>query len=209
MPDSVRWVRDAAEYRALALQTYRFAAAYIDTAAAGRAAGSWAAVLDADETVINNVTYQLERAQQGLGYSSESWTAWVRRREATPIPGAAAFLARVRAMGGRIAIVTNRLQSECADTAAVFERHQLAHDALLCRPDAGPSDKNPRFEAVAAGRTPASSTPVEVVVFVGDNILDFPRLSQQSALADEAALAPFGTRYILLPNPMYGSWQPR
>jgi predicted secreted acid phosphatase len=48
-------------------------------------------VLDADETVINNVTYQLERAQQGLPYSSESWAAWVRRREASPIPGAAAF----------------------------------------------------------------------------------------------------------------------
>jgi len=209
MPDSIRWVRDAAEYRAATLQAYRLATSAVEAAAAGRAAGSWAVVLDADETVINNVTYQLERAQQGLPYSSESWAAWVRRREATPIPGAAAFLARVRALGGRIAIVTNRLQSECADTAAVFERHQLAHDALLCRPDGGPSDKNPRFEAVAAGKTPASATPVEILVFVGDNILDFPRLSQPSALAAEAALAPFGTRFVVLPNPMYGSWQPR
>ena len=209
MPDSIRWVRDAAEYRAATHQTYRMATAFVEAAAAGRTAGSWAVVLDADETVINNVTYQLERAQQGLGYSSESWTAWVRRREATPIPGAAAFLARVRALGGRIAIVTNRLQSECADTAAVFERHQLAHDALLCRPDGGPSDKNPRFDAVAAGQTPASATPVEVLAFLGDNILDFPRLSQPAALAAEAALAPFGARYFILPNPMYGSWQPR
>lgn len=209
IPDAIRWVRDAAEYRAATLQAYRLVTSSVEAAAAGRAPGSWAVVLDADETVINNVTYQLERAQQGLPYSSESWAAWVRRREATPIPGAAAFLARVRALGGRIAIVTNRLQSECADTAAVFERHQLAHDALLCRPDGGPSDKNPRFEAVAAGKTPASATPVEILVFVGDNILDFPRLSQPSALAAEAALAPFGTRYVVLPNPMYGSWQPR
>lgn len=209
MPDSIRWVRDAAEYRAATLQAYRLATSAVEAAAAGRAAGSWAVVLDADETVLSNVTYQLERAQQGLGYSSESFAAWVRRREATPIPGAAVFLARVRALGGRIAIVTNRLQSECADTAAVFERHQLAHDALLCRPDAGPSDKNPRFDAVASGTTPASSMPVEILAFVGDNILDFPRLSQQSALSGEAALAPFGARYFLLPNPMYGSWLPR
>lgn len=166
-------------------------------------------MLDADETVINNVTYQLERAQQGLGYSPESWTAWVRRREATPIPGASAFLARVRALGGRIAIVTNRLQSECADTAAVFERHRLAHDAILCRPDGGPSDKNLRFEAVAAGRTPASDTPVEILAFVGDNILDFPGLSQQAALKGESNLAPFGARFFVLPNPMYGSWLPQ
>lgn len=207
IPDSVRWVRDAAEYRALVTQTYRLASAHVETAAAGRAAGSWAVVLDADETVINNVTYQLERAQQGLGYSSESWGAWVRRREATPLPGAEAFLARVRTLGGRIAIVTNRLQSECADTAAVFERYRLAHDALLCRPDGSPSDKNPRFEAVAAGRSPASATPVDVVAFLGDNILDFPRLSQRAALDSEAALTPFGARYFILPNPMYGSWQ--
>ena len=45
------------------------------------------------------------------------------RREATPLPGAAAFLARVRELGGRIAIVTNRLESECADTEAVFQTH--------------------------------------------------------------------------------------
>lgn len=207
IPDSVRWVRDAAEYRALVLQTYRLASAYIDAAAAGRAAGSWAVVLDADETVINNVTYQLERAQQGLGYSSESWAAWVRRREATALPGADTFLTRVRTLGGRIAIVTNRLQSECADTAAVFERYRLAYDALLCRPDGSPSDKNPRFEAVAAGRSPASATPVEVLAFIGDNILDFPRLSQRAARDGDAALAPFGARYFILPNPMYGSWQ--
>ncbi len=159
--------------------------------------------------MINNVTYQLERAQQGLGYSSESWAAWVRRREATPLPGADAFLAHVRTLGGRIAIVTNRLQSECADTAAVFERYRRTHDALLCRPDGSPSDKNPRFEAVAAGHSPASATPVEVLAFVGDNILDFPRLSQRAGLGDQAALAPFGVHYFILPNPMYGSWQQR
>jgi len=183
MPDSIRWVGDAAECHAATLQAYRLATSAVAAAVAGRQTGSWAVVLDADETVIDNFTYQLERAQQGPPYSSESWAAWVRCREITPIPGAAAFLARVRSLGDRIAIVTNRPQSECADTAAVFEGHQLAHDALLCRPDAEPSDKNPRFDAVASVRTPASATPVEIVALVGDD--------------------------ILLPNSMYGSWQPR
>jgi predicted secreted acid phosphatase len=89
----------------------------------------------------------------------------------------------------------------------VFERYRLAHDALLCRPDGSSSDKNPRSEAVAAARSPASATPVEVLAFFGDNILDFPRLSQRAALDNEAALAPFGARFFILPNPMYGSWQ--
>ncbi len=207
-PDSIRWVRDAAEYRAAVLQAYRAVAAHVEHEAATRAAGSWAVVLDADETILSNVTYQAERARLGLGYSSESWAAWVRRREATPLPGAAAFLARVRALGGRIAIVTNRLGSECDDTVAVFARERLVYDAMLCRPNGSPSDKNPRFEAVRTGRTAAGTTPLDVVAYVGDNIQDFPELSQRTVNeAGEAGLSAFGTRFFVLPNPMYGSWQ--
>jgi 5'-nucleotidase (lipoprotein e(P4) family) len=206
-PDSIRWVRDAAEYRAAVVQAYRAATALVEAEARARKAGTWAVVLDADETIISNVTYQEERARQGLAYSTESWAAWVRRREATPLPGAAAFLTRVRALGGRIAVVTNRLQSECDDTAAVFGRYQLIYDAMLCRPNGAPSDKNPRFRAVSAGQTPAAKTPVEVVAFVGDNILDFPDLGQSVKEKGEAGLAAFGSRYFVLPNPMYGSWQ--
>lgn len=206
-PDSIRWVRESAEYRAAVVQVYRLAAAHVEAEAQTRKAGTWAVILDADETIINNSTYQLERARQGLGYSPESWSQWVRRREATPLPGAATFLARVRALGGRIAVVTNRLATECDDTAAVFTRYELAYDAMLCRPNGSPSDKNPRFEAVAAGSTPASASALDVVAFIGDNILDFPRLSQAVREQGEAALSQFGARYFLIPNPMYGSWQ--
>jgi 5'-nucleotidase (lipoprotein e(P4) family) len=207
LPDSLRWVRDSAEYRAAALQTYRAASVSIATAAGGRQANSWAVVLDADETVISNLQYQIERAQARLPYTPESWRAWVARREATPLPGAAAFLARVRELGGRIAIVTNRLESECADTEAVFRAHRLTYDVMLCRPDGGPSDKNPRFAAVAAGTTKAGGPPLVILTFVGDNILDFPGVTQAAAKQNEAALDPFGVKYFMLPNPMYGSWQ--
>jgi 5'-nucleotidase (lipoprotein e(P4) family) len=207
MPDSIRWVRKAAEFRAAFVQTYRIATRHVEEAVQARPAGTWAVVLDADETVISNVVYQEERARAGLPFTADSWRAWVARREATPLPGAAAFLARVRALGGHIAIVTNRLVSECPDTEAVFDAHQLPYDAILCRPDGGPGDKNPRFAAVARGQTSSSGRPLEIVAFVGDNILDFPGLSQAGAKGTESALDPFGTRYFVLPNPMYGSWQ--
>ncbi len=77
---------------------------------------------------------------------------------------------------------------------------------MLCRPDNSPSDKNPRFAAVAAGTAITGGTPREVVAFVGDNILDFPGLTQ-AAKADAVALEGFGVKYFMLPNPMYGSWQ--
>jgi 5'-nucleotidase (lipoprotein e(P4) family) len=207
LPDSLKWVERSAEYHAGVLQTFRVATAAVERHAAASAARPWAVVLDADETVLSNLQYQIERHRAGAGFTPESWNAWVRRRESTALPGAARFLARVRALGGRIAIVTNRLQSECDDTAAVFRSAGLAFDAMLCRPDGGPSDKNPRFAAVAAGQTPAGQPPLEVAAFVGDNIQDFPALTQAARQQGESAFAEFGVRYFMLPNPMYGGWQ--
>jgi 5'-nucleotidase (lipoprotein e(P4) family) len=204
---ALRWARDSAEHRAIFLQVYRAATARVEREAATRLGGTWAVVLDADETVIDNSPYQVERERAGLPFDSASWRAWTERREAVPLPGARAFLARVNELGGRVAIVTNRTVSECPDTEAVFRAHQLAFDVMLCKPDGGPSDKNPRFEAVAKGTTAAGLPPLEIVAFVGDNIQDFPALSQAIRKQGDDAFAPFGARYFALPNPMYGSWE--
>lgn len=202
------WVERSSEYRALVAQVYRQAIARVDALADGRGRGEWGVVLDADETVISNLAYQLEREAEGLSYTADSWRAWVGRREATPLPGAAAFLDRVRALGGRIAIVTNRLGSECDDTEAVFREHLLDFDVMLCRPDGESSDKNARFAMVADGAWPGASGPIEILVFVGDNILDFPGMAQQGRNHPDDAFNRFGADFFLVPNPMYGSWAP-
>jgi 5'-nucleotidase (lipoprotein e(P4) family) len=200
-------VRDSAEHRALFLQVYRAATAHVESAAAGRLPGTWGVVLDADETVIDNSLYQLEQDRAGRPFDPVTWTAWCARREAVALPGAPAFLSRVHALGGRVVIVTNRSADECPDTEAVFRAHGLVHDAMLCKPPGGSSDKNPRFEAVARGTTTSGLPALEVVAFVGDNILDFPDASQAQRERGDEAFAAFGTRYFVLPNPMYGSWE--
>ena len=207
LPEAIRWVQNSAEYAAAATQAYRWATIRVEAEARQRTAGSWAVVLDADETIISNLPYQIGLARDGATHSAERWLLWVREKAATPMPGAAKFLARVRELGGRIAVVTNRLATECDDTIAVFKAHNLPHDAMLCRPDAASSDKTPRFRAVAAGETPASRTPIEIIAFVGDNILDFPSASQAMRTQGDTALTEFGVRWFLVPNPMYGSWQ--
>jgi 5'-nucleotidase (lipoprotein e(P4) family) len=206
LPEAIRWVRSSAEHRALFLQVYGQATEHVESEAAKHAAGTWAVVLDADETVIDNSVYEVEQVEGRLPFDAKSWHDWTARREAVPLPGAAAFLARVHALGGRIAIVTNRTQSECPDTEAVFRAHDLPFDVMLCKPAGGPSDKNPRFEAVARGTTAAGLPPLEIVAFLGDNILDFPGLSQAIAKQGDEAFAQFGVRFFVLPNPMYGSW---
>jgi 5'-nucleotidase (lipoprotein e(P4) family) len=203
---SIHWTRTAAEHRAAFLQTYRWAEQRVRELAAGKAGGSWAVILDADETVIDNSTYQRERAVARLGYSEESWTEWVRRRQATALPGASQFIEAVRGLGGRVVIVTNRTQAQCDDTRVNFTAIGIIVDMMLCRPPES-SDKNPRFAAVQNGTAVAGVPAVEVLMWVGDNIQDFPGLTQQITQQGETQFASFGSRFIILPNPMYGSWE--
>ena len=53
----IRWVRSSAEYEALVRQVYRQAQEHVERAAAGRAAGTWGVILDADETVTVSYTH--------------------------------------------------------------------------------------------------------------------------------------------------------
>ena len=78
-------------------------------------------------------------------------------------------------------------------------------DIVLCKPE-GESDKNPRFRRVETGSAAPSIAALVVLQYIGDNIQDFPSLTQ-SARGDSASLAQFGRRYFVLPNPMYGSWE--
>ena len=59
----------------------------------------------------------------------------------------------------------------------------------------------------AAGTAPSPLPPLRVLMWVGDNIQDFPRLRQDVRTASDSAFASFGDRFIVLPNPMYGSWE--
>jgi 5'-nucleotidase (lipoprotein e(P4) family) len=209
LPDSIRWMQNSAEYVAIATQTYRLATVRVETDARGRAAGTWGVILDADDTVINNIAYQAGLFRDGVTHTPERFTAFVRQRVSTAVPGAGAFLTRVHALGGRIGIVTNRLQIECDDTAEMLRQLSMPFDAVVCRPEGAPSSapKTPRYQAIAAGLTAVSRTPIDILVFVGDNIMDFPDGSQAWRARGEAAFSEFGVRWFALPNPMYGSWQ--
>jgi 5'-nucleotidase (lipoprotein e(P4) family) len=162
-------------------------------------------ILDADETVLDNSLEAKERA--GGPYTPTVWAAWVQRREAGAIPGAREFLDGVRSRGGVVAIVTNRDEALCDDTRENLRALGLAFDVVLCRPDRSQSDKQPRFDAVTQGRAVPDAGALEVLAYVGDNILDFPGASQALRAAPRESLADFGTRFFVLPNPVYGSWE--
>jgi acid phosphatase len=206
LPNDVHWARTAAEHRGLFLQTYRVAAERARGLAAGRAAGTWAVILDADETVLDNSEYQRRLAERGERFAVSTWNQWVREAAADSLPGAAGFILTIRRLGGRVAIVTNRDEEVCAETRSNLEQLAMTVDVVLCQAP-GESGKNGRFRAVREGTTGTTLPPLDVLMYVGDNIQDFPDQTQQLRNAAPSALDNFGRTWFLLPNPMYGSWE--
>ncbi|HKV10946.1 MAG TPA: HAD family acid phosphatase [Thermoanaerobaculia bacterium] len=208
LPGALHWFRTSAEYQAATIQTYREAAESLEEIARDLPAGTWAVSLDADETILDNSQYQKERAAQGLGYSSDSWAEWVRRKDAPAIPGAVSFLQRVHELGGKIAIITNRREKVCTETRDNLTSERLVYDVVLCQPDDDKSgEKEPRWEQVEKGTAAKDLPPLKLVMWIGDNIQDFPDQDQSLRGKPEDAFKDFGVRWFVLPNPMYGSWE--
>jgi 5'-nucleotidase (lipoprotein e(P4) family) len=205
--DELHWLRNSAEYRAITIQTYRAALEAAARASAGKPAGSWAISVDADETILDNSTYEVELQRQGQVHSDAAWKAWVKRGERPAVPGAATFLAGVQKLGGRVAVVTNTVQSLCAEVSANLRAVSLPYDILVCRADDGEDRKEARWKSVANGTAVPGLGPAEILVWVGDNIQDFPDQSQALRNMPESAFGDFGVRFFALPNPVYGTWE--
>lgn len=204
--NDVHWARSSAEHRGIFLQTYRLAGERLRELAAGRQAGTWAVILDADESVLDNSEYQRRLAERGARFDVGTWNDWVREAAADSLPGAAGFMRTVRELGGRVAIVTNRDEEVCAPTRTNLAQLTIVTDVVLCQAP-GEVGKSDRFTAVQNGTTGTALPPLDVIMFVGDNIQDFPGQTQQLRDSAPQTYASFGRSWFLLPNPMYGSWE--
>lgn len=202
---SAHWMASSAEYQALVRQTFALAGQRLREVVADQQPESWTVAVDADETVISNVEYERELTRLGLESNDALWDAWVARRAAPPLPGAIEFLELVHELGGYVAVVTNRSDEHRADTEANFRAFDIPFDVILCRKE--DRQKEPRWEMLRQGTASAELPPLEIVMWVGDNIRDFPDLDQDLHLAGRQAFVDFGRVYFLMPNPLYGSWE--
>lgn len=211
---AIKWMRDSGEYASLTRMIYGFAARAMAAAAVeARAAGESAplvAVLDVDETALDNSVYQLERNTYGLPYDDASWDAWVERRAAGRVPGVADFVAEARARGVRLVWLSNRSHETAQATRDTLAALGLwaAGDALCLQVGDQDARKNERRAQVRDGSGACSlGAPARVLAYVGDQLGDLPADGEESASFQRADC--MGTRCFLLPNPMYGSWARR
>lgn len=203
---ALRWFHASAERRAVYEQTFRLAIDKITAQARGRAPGTWAVIADADETLLDNSKAECADQVQGVvNFDANRWTQWVLAEQAEALPGAVAFAAAVHNLGGKLIVISNREELPHREaTLSNFAKLGIPVDVLLLAKDRNDLDKNTRFRLVEEVGIAAAKLPrLPVLAYVGDNIKDFPYLSQ----VDIGEPSVFGQRYFLLPNPVYGSWQ--
>jgi 5'-nucleotidase (lipoprotein e(P4) family) len=220
--NAVLWVQSAIEYEATALQAFRLAQLQLDAALKDP---SWTAALeqtsdastlppavivDIDETVLDNSSYQARMVRDDTAFSPATWDAWVEEERATAIPGARDFAQYAAARGVTVFYVTNRTQNVEDATrrnlAAVGFPIDAAVDTVLTR------GERPEWQASAKGpRRAYVAQRYRVLLLVGDDLGDFVADASGTPEVRRARTAPhegwWGRRWIMVPNPTYGSWE--
>ncbi len=213
------WVQRAAEFEAAGQQAYATAEAQLargladptwtaETSQTGGFGGLPAAViLDVDETVLDNSPFEARLIRDTANYDSTTWNPWCREESAEPIPGALEFCQRAAGRGVTVFYLTNRRENLREATRRNLIRCGFpmvqGRETVITRADADPSDKLGRRQAIAKD--------FRIALLVGDNLGDF--ISQDGlSTAEREAVANryadwWGTRWIMIPNPMYGDWE--
>ena len=206
---AVDWFRDSLEYCRLTTSVYAAALRAVYRQAVRHGPNGWIVFMDADETVFDNSLYERERQRCGLGFTQPTWDSWTKAGIAAAIPGAAAFTQTVHALGGLIAIVTNRADTEDPTTRANLKAQGIWFDYEIGQ-QGKTSDKTQRWRdaVVSLGKSVGGSP--KPVMWLGDQVTDLAILDAQGgivrAMSQHDAGNDVGRRYFLIPNPIYGNW---
>jgi 5'-nucleotidase (lipoprotein e(P4) family) len=173
-----------------------------------------AVVLDADETVLQNLGFEYDdAAHPGRPYDQQRWNAWEQTgaNAVLPIPGAVTALDAVRHAGVTVIFNSNRLAANAAASEAALNgaglgpaRHGFT---LWLQNDVAPgSAKDPRRAAISARYC--------VIAMAGDQLGDFSDqfnarnlpVPERRRLATTGAIASlWGNGWFILSNPVYGT----
>jgi acid phosphatase len=219
------WMQTAAEYRASVIGAFNLASAQLDRALLDP---DWdalppperlganvdglkpAVIVDADETMIDNSPFQARGIRDGAPYSLERWESWVNERRARALPGALAFANHAAARGVTVFFVTNRGHAnERAATVDTLRQlgFPVAEDGsnVLLKGDPRAAEREKATRRQWVGRDH------RVLLMLGDNLGDFldgiaTGVAERDAMVDSFR-SWWGERWIMLPNPAYGSWE--
>lgn len=172
-----------------------------------------AVILDIDETVLDNSPYQARLIRKGGEFNEADWAAWCKEERARALPGAVAFTQFAAKHGIAVIYISNRAQD--LDTATLNNLRKaglpvsgpdafLGLGTILRGCDQIGTEKNCRRQLVGQH--------YRVLMQFGDQLGDFVTVLSNTPAGRTQAMTPYtdwiGTRWFVLPNPTYGSWEP-
>jgi acid phosphatase len=225
--DATLWTQRAVEHDLVFREVYRNAREKLPEALAdpswnalpredreGSAAGRPPAViLDVDEAVLDNSPYQARLVRSGEEFSEYTWSRWCQEEAARPLPGAVEFTRFAADRGVAVYYLSNRAEDLDRVTLANLRKAGFpvsGDDSFLglgtvvegCEQYG--SDKGCRRRLVGRSH--------RVVMQFGDQLGDFVDVIANTPDGRGKSVEPYldwiGERWWVLPNPMYGSWEP-
>ncbi|MBZ4188594.1 5'-nucleotidase, lipoprotein e(P4) family [Niabella beijingensis] len=199
------WQQRAAEYRALSYQAYNTARFRLDQMLEQPSARPRAIVTDVDETVLDNSPYYLHLAVQHAGYSDSSWVNWTKKVACDSVPGAPSFFQYAASKGITVFYITNRIAEDRLQTVENLKKYDFPNaDTSHLMLMGAVSDKEARRQVVLKA--------YDIIMLLGDNLGDFSSLFDNRSMDSrhewtEKYKADFGSKFIVLPNHMYGNWE--
>ena len=199
------WIQRSAEFQALSHQAYNVAKMMFDSdLQKGDTGKKRAVIVDIDDTVLDNSPFESGIVDNNFGYPT-GWGDWCNAGIAKALPGTVEFLKYVVSKGGDVFYLSNRKVKYKEGTMKNLKAlgfPQVTDDRMLLREKT--SDKEPRREIVRKEH--------RVVLLLGDNLNDFDNIFRKKNLDDRSAAVEqikdqFGSKFIVLPNPMYGDWE--
>jgi len=221
--NAVLWFQTAAEYQASAVQAFAAARSHLpglvalgSTAAPDEQkldiSGDFsklppAVIVDVDETMLDNSAYMARLVKSGEKFDFATWAEFCKEDVSKPIPGALEFSEFAKANGVRVIYISNRDASLTEATRKSLKRFGFPDtdnlDSFAFR------DKAKGWDTKGARRSHFAKS-YRIVMLIGDNLGDFTEAYKRSP-ADRAQLVNasnrWGSSWIMLPNPMYGSWE--
>ena len=199
------WYQNAAEVDALYQQGYNVATNKLKELLKQPTDKPYSIVLDIDETVLSNIPFQVKMVKDGTAFNPKLWDEWVQKAEATPVAGAKEFLQFADKNKVQIYYISDRTDSQVDATIKNLEAQGIpvqGRDHLMFKKEGDKSKEGRRQEVMKH---------TNLVMLFGDNLVDFAEFSTKSE-ADrdkmfEQLKAEFGDKFIIFPNPMYGSWE--
>lgn len=197
------FVQQATEYKALCYQAFNIATERLDARLQIPTDNLLSIVVDIDETVLDNSPYQAQGILDHFDYP-ERWDEWIHAAKADTVPGALSFLKYASEKGVAIFYISNRREKFREATIQNLKKYgfpDAVNEHLLLRNEE--NDKEPRRQQVLQK--------YEIVLLMGDNLGDFHSAFDTSddSVRDSFAennISNFGNKWIVLPNPVYGTW---